>query len=77
MILVLRVLPGRDEGKVQALVVSQETENKGKVLNEMRQERNLPLVEVIMVPMVLAQDGNRISTTRIRNSEIDSEGNMP
>ena len=65
------------EGKVQALVVSQETENKGDILNEMRQKSNLPQVEVIMVPMVMAQDGNRISTTRIRNSEIDAEGNMP
>jgi phosphopantetheine adenylyltransferase len=26
--------------------------------------------------MVLAKDGNTISTTRIKNSEIDSSGNL-
>ena len=33
-------------------------------------------VTIIVVPMVLAKDGTRISTTRIRNSEIDAKGNI-
>ena len=69
--------PAVIEGNVGALVVSQETEYKGKILNDLRQKRNLPKVQVVMVPMVLAKDGNRISTTRIRNSEIDTQGNLP
>jgi pantetheine-phosphate adenylyltransferase len=68
--------PAVIEGKVEALVVSEETKLKGKILNMMRKKRNLPPVEIITVPMVLAQDGNRISTTRIKNSEIDTEGNL-
>ncbi|MEK6965612.1 MAG: cytidyltransferase, partial [Thermoproteota archaeon] len=28
------------------------------------------------VPMVMAQDGKRISSTRIKNFEIDAEGNL-
>lgn len=64
-----------EEG-VQALVVSDETANQGEILNKLRRERNLPPVSVVIVPMVLAKDENRISTTRIKNSEIDTEGNL-
>ena len=64
------------QNEVQALVVSDETKNQGDILNQLRTERNLSPVEVIVVPMYLAKDGERISTTRIKNSEIDSEGNL-
>ena len=64
------------EGDVQALVTSEETQPQGDVLNKLRTERNLSSVEIIVVPMVLAKDGKRISTTRIKNSEIDTEGNL-
>ena len=62
------------EGNVQALVVSEETSHQGQVLNKLRAEKNLPSVETIVVPMVKAEDGTRISSTRIRNLEIDSQG---
>jgi len=68
--------PAVIEGSVKALVVSEETSNKGLVLNELRAERNLPPVKIVLVPMVLAKDGKAISTTRIRNSEIDDSGNL-
>ena len=64
------------EKEVQALVVSDETRNQGDILNKLRSERDLSPVEVIVVPMTLAKDGERISTTRIKNSEIDSDGNL-
>ena len=64
-----------EEG-VQALVVSDETASQGDILNKLRLERNLSSISVVVVPMALAKDGNRISTTRIKNSEIDSEGNL-
>ena len=65
------------EEQVQALVVSEETKGKGKTLNNLRVKKGLSEVYVIIVPMVLAKDGNRISTTRIKKQEIDSEGNLP
>lgn len=64
------------EGKVNALVTSEETSYQGQILNKLRKEKNLPEVEIIIVPMVLAKDGKRISTTRIKNFEIDHEGNL-
>lgn len=64
------------EKEVEALVVSEETSSKGKDLNKLRAERNSPPVAVIVVPMTLAKDGTRISTTRIKNSEIDADGNI-
>ena len=68
--------PAVVEGSVKALVVSEETSAKGLHLNELRAERNLPSVEIVVVPMVLAKDGKAISSTRIKNSEIDSNGNL-
>jgi len=57
--------PAVVEGSVKALVVSEETSTKGLHLNELRAERNLPSVEIVVVPMVLAEDGKAISSTRI------------
>jgi pantetheine-phosphate adenylyltransferase len=64
------------EKEVEALVVSDETAQKGEVLNKLRAAKNSPPVEVIVIPLVLAKDGTRISTTRIKKSEIDSDGNI-
>ena len=68
--------PAVIEGSVKALVVSEETSDKGIRLNELRAERNLSPVRIVVVPMVLAKDGKAISTTRIKNSEIDDSGNL-
>jgi pantetheine-phosphate adenylyltransferase len=68
--------PAVVEGNVQALVVSEDTESQGEVLNKLRAKKNLSQVDVIVVPMVLAKDGKKISTTRIKKSEIDEEGNL-
>ena len=68
--------PAVIDGNVQALVVSTETHHKGDILNKLRDEKNLKPVKIISVPMVLAEDGNRISTTRIRDMEIDFTGKL-
>jgi len=64
------------EKEVQALIVSAETSHQGKILNKLREEKKIPRVKIITVPMFLAKDGKRMSTTRIKNSEIDLEGNL-
>ena len=62
------------EDAVQALIVSEETSSQGDVLNAMRAKRGIGPVRVVVVPMLLAKDGIRISTSRIKNSEIDVNG---
>jgi pantetheine-phosphate adenylyltransferase len=62
--------------EVKALLVSDETSNQGMVLNQLREEKKLPPVQIIIIPMFLAKDGIRISTSRIKNSEIDVDGNL-
>ncbi len=42
--------------------------------NEKRRTLGLPDMKIEIVPLVLASDGRRISSTRIRAGEIDSEG---
>jgi len=64
------------EKGVEALVVSDEKSNQGTILNQLRTEKKLSPVKIILIPMFLAKDGKRISTTRIKNSEIDAEGNL-
>ena len=64
------------EESVKALIVSEETSDKGTLLNKLRAKGNLPPVKIVVVPIVLAKDGKAISTTRIKNSEIDSHGNL-
>jgi len=68
--------PAVFEKNVEVLVVSEETALQGQELNQLRNQRSAPPVEVMVVPMVLAKDGRRISTTRIKNSEIDKDGNI-
>ena len=62
------------QGKVEALVASEETSHKVKELNSKREKIGLPVVSIVEVPMVKAYDGKPISSTRIRCGEVDSEG---
>ncbi|MGQ0376937.1 MAG: phosphopantetheine adenylyltransferase, partial [Nitrososphaerota archaeon] len=69
--------PAAIEGNVEALVTSEETKHQGNILNDLRKQKKLPPATVVVVPMVMAKDGKRISSTRIKNIEIDTEGNLP
>jgi pantetheine-phosphate adenylyltransferase len=66
--------PAVTTGDVEALVTSIETQIKGKVLNEMRAKIGAKPVKVITVELVKADDGSKISSTRIRTGEIDRYG---
>ena len=61
-------------GDIDCLVVSSETEEKGKTINRLRVEMGLPAIDVVLVKLVLAEDGIPISSSRIRSNEIDENG---
>ena len=66
--------PGMFSNDIEALAVSSETEARVADANKRRGELGLPDLKVEVVPLVLAKDGKKISTTRIREGEIDESG---
>jgi len=61
---------------IQALVVSEETEKTALKINQKRSEAQLPPLTIVTISMVPAENCVPISTTRIREGEIDREGHL-
>lgn len=66
--------PGMFTSEIEAVVVSTETEGRVPEANKRRRELGLADLKVEVVPLVLAEDGRRISSTRIRAEAIDLDG---
>lgn len=58
------------------LVVSPETHPAALEINRLRREKGLREIQVILVDYVIADDGLPISSTRIKNGEIDVHGKV-
>lgn len=68
--------PTLSKGRIEALVVSRETEPMALKINEKRKQAGLPPLQIIVIEMVPSQNRAPISTTRIRRGEIDREGHL-
>jgi pantetheine-phosphate adenylyltransferase len=70
--------PASTRPDIDALVVSPEAKAQRRAyeLNEQRASEGFPRVEIHTAPFVVAEDGTRISSTRIRNGEIDEHGRL-
>ncbi|WP_255191576.1 phosphopantetheine adenylyltransferase [Natronobeatus ordinarius] len=64
------------EPEFDYLIVSPETVDGGKRINELRRERGYDPLEIVVVPHVRAEDDDIISSTRIVQGEIDEHGNL-
>ncbi|MHC3439278.1 phosphopantetheine adenylyltransferase [Natrialbaceae archaeon A-gly3] len=62
--------------EIDALVVSPETAPELEDINDRRRGRDLEPVTGIVAPYVFAEDGERISSTRIVKGEIDERGRV-
>ncbi|ADC66144.1 cytidyltransferase-related domain protein [Ferroglobus placidus DSM 10642] len=58
------------------LVVSPETYEMAKKINEKRRELGKKEIKIVKVDFVLAEDGKPISATRIKRGEIDRYGRL-
>jgi pantetheine-phosphate adenylyltransferase len=68
--------PVINSSQIQAIVVSEETLVKVKQINEIRINNYLEPLRVIVVEIAKSSDGKPISSTRIRNGEIDEKGQI-
>lgn len=61
---------------LDALVVSPETVDELGEINDRRRERGLEPLTGIVVPYVIAADGERLSSTRVVRGEVDDRGRL-
>jgi len=57
-----------------AIVVSAETAPRATIINEIRKAHGLKPLAIVVVPMVNAEPGGAVSSTRIRSGDIDAAG---
>jgi len=60
---------------VQAIITTEVSKVNCIKINELRKSKGMLQLEIIIVPLVEDQEGRVISSTRIREGEIDRNGN--
>lgn len=59
-----------------AIIVSSETRKTAEEINEIREKQGLSRLTIITVPIIAAEDLKTISSTRVRQNEIDLTGRL-
>lgn len=65
-----------EDPTLDAIVVSTESADAVEAVNRARRQRGMGPLEPIVVPLVEAADGERISSTRVVSREIDEHGDL-
>ena len=61
--------------EVQAIVTTESSKENCIKINALRESKNIPKLEIVIVPLAKDREGKVISSTRIRQGEIDINGN--
>ncbi len=64
------------EEDFDCIIVSPETRARAEEINQKRKDMGKEEMEIKEIDLILAEDGETISSTRIRNGEIDRDGNL-
>lgn len=62
------------DSKLDAIVVSKETQSSAENINMLRQQNKLHDLDIIVIDWIMAEDRAPISSTRIRKGEINKKG---
>ncbi|RDD54211.1 MAG: pantetheine-phosphate adenylyltransferase [Candidatus Korarchaeota archaeon NZ13-K] len=68
--------PAESAEEADVIVVSTESYEGALLVNERRRMRGLRELKIVVLPLLLAEDGKPISSSRIRRGEIDPEGRL-
>lgn len=60
--------------EIDCIVVSEETLLRAEEINAIRFKKGINKLSILVIPILLAQDGNPISSERIIKNEINAEG---
>jgi cytidyltransferase-like protein len=66
--------PGLESNDYDAIFVTKDSKPNALKINEERDKRDLRSLEIVVVPLIFADDGEIISSGRIREGLIDREG---
>jgi pantetheine-phosphate adenylyltransferase len=64
------------KGDFDAIVVSPETKPTAEEINKKRKQLGKKPLQIVVIPFVLSEDNQPISSSRIRRKEIDENGTM-
>ncbi len=60
----------------QTIAVTPQTRQAALDINLRRKQNDVSQLDILVIPMELGEDGREISSTRIRNGEINRDGNL-
>lgn len=66
--------PAIEDPELESIFVTIDTIESAFEINKIRREKGLKVLEIVIVPMVIAECGGFISSSRIRSGEIDRNG---